>query len=332
MKKFIWDLSKFSALLIVIGNIICLFISPYYGNPDYKEKHDYLTTHETEFNAIILGSSRLYRQINPQILDSLLNEFSFKAFNLAAPATYNPETYYLYEKFLQESHSNIKYAIVELQQINEIPKNNLLTTRNYYWHNLEFLNFSISYILGSKYPELNKRSLISSYAVSFLVNIVNPFKYKIPLEENSRSCLGKKKDGYLPLDDQSSQASRHLSFKNDTSVLFGRISISKISFEHTHHEASLNKVHLKKLIDLLERSKAKGITLYFIIPPKLPAYDELLALKEALPSENVIEIADYNKYNNLYQAKYSFDVGHLNKAGASLFSEYLAQKIIQQQK
>jgi hypothetical protein len=81
------------------------------------------------------------------------------------------------------------------------------------------------------------------------------------------------------------------------------------------------------LLKLIDKSNRKGVYLIFLIPPRLQRYEELLALKEELPSENAVEIAIPNKYPMLYQVNYSFDVGHFNTKGAQLFSMYLASEL-----
>lgn len=115
-------------------------------------------------------------------------------------------------------------------------------------------------------------------------------------------------------------------FLKDTAALEKRRSIADQAFLENSHQR-FNTEHLKMLLKLIDRSNRKGVHLIFLMPPRLQRYEELLALKEELPSENVVEVANPNKYPMLYQVKYSFDVGHLNTKGAQFFSIYLAREL-----
>jgi hypothetical protein len=48
---------------------------------------------------------------------------------------------------------------------------------------------------------------------------------------------------------------------------------------------------------------------------------------EQLPCEHIVTAANPFKYPKLYDVDYSFDVGHFNTRGASLFTQYLAGEL-----
>ena len=61
------------------------------------------------------------RQIDPYIFDSTIRDQikqDVSSFNLGSPATFCPQNYYLYEKFLEsEISEKAKYCLVELMPV-----------------------------------------------------------------------------------------------------------------------------------------------------------------------------------------------------------------------
>lgn len=295
---------------------------------------------QNKYNTVILGSSRPCRGINPQILDDSLKDFQTSTFNLASPATHNPEVYYLYEKLLGSIEPNrLKYAFIELQSLHPIANENLRTIRNYYWHNLKYLHFSFKYIFKSNIPFSSKLNLIKSYIISYVYKSV--YGYKALVNNNLKQyklLLGINKDGFCTLDELAKEnggnnifRKRSISFQEDTTLLEERISIAHQAFAVKNYKPFINEVHLKKLNRLIKISQQKGVHLIFIIPPRrdeVNIYNELLAIKERLPSHHIIEIANPKKYPQLYQVEFTFDIGHFNRKGAKLYSKYLANELL----
>ncbi len=116
MKRFIYKTFFFLSFLLLLL-IIKKNITPFYiGDPIFKAKFEDFINNKENFNTISFGSSRIYRHLNTTLLDSLLNNYYLSTYNLAVGATYNPESYYLYEELIQTLDSgDIKLTFVELQ-------------------------------------------------------------------------------------------------------------------------------------------------------------------------------------------------------------------------
>ncbi|MGZ4035075.1 MAG: hypothetical protein ACXVP4_09455, partial [Bacteroidia bacterium] len=102
------------------------------------------------------------------------------------------------------------------------------------------------------------------------------------------------KDGYYSLHEEMEDTPgdnefryRLTSFLKDTTILKERINMSKVAFSEKNTGVYLNKYHLNYLKRMIEKSEAKGIQLFFIIPPRLTLkdYQELLSLAKALPEK-----------------------------------------------
>lgn len=333
IKKFLTRAVFLFLLFIAINQIQFLFTSPYYGNELYRRKFEHFEASELTYNTVFFGSSRTFRQINPALFDSLLHDYEIKSFNCGAPAVSNPEQYYLYETFLKDPPPGIRYAFMELKPINYISRVNLWTPRNYYWHTPDWVVYVYRYLSQSMLPFKNKIGYSLDYSFSLFLKYTHLGFLNMSHEKPAKQeeILGYKGNGFLPLEDQiqltpddTAFEARREEFKRDTVILAQRIRQSVEDFGSTISNEWLNRVHLTKLEQLIAQSTAKGIHLIFIIPPMLPEYRETLALQQALPSQHVIELADYRKYPEFYSRENLFDHGHLNAAGAALFTTKLA--------
>lgn len=267
MKRFVKNIVLFLVIPIIILFFFSFEINPYYGNKYYNTKFDYFHKNIEKYNTVFLGSSRIYRQINTPLLDSLMYQYNFSTFNLATPATYNPEIYYLYAKFLGNIKPNtILYAFIELQPLNKIAKKNINTTRNYYWMNLKYLFFSYNYLFNADYLD-NQKYQIKVYTKSFINKLFDFKKYKyIFIKENSdKKIIGKQ--GYYSLNQHMNDiggengfCNRFSNFMNDTSVLQKR-KIATIQVNKSYNQ-KLNKAHLEKLKRIINLSGEKGIHVF----------------------------------------------------------------------
>lgn len=328
MKAFLTRIFLFSLLLILTGQIGRIFLSPYYGNEPFHAKHEYYAVHRSEINTVFLGSSRISWQVSPRLFDSLLAAYDIKSFNLGAKGTFNPETYFLYEQILSEDCTNLKYAFVEIQPLDYIHLANINSAKNYYWHNWKYLKYSTSYLATSHYSMSQKIAVTAKYAYSFALNLIDPSRLNFLIKPKQPfPGLGAFQDGYFPMEDDPELAQRLADFRKDTSFLQVRIKNTSRSYQATSHKQHLNKAHLALLENLIRKSEEKGVTLFYIIPPKLTDYNELLALTEQLPSDHVIQVADSRKFPMLYRASTSSDIWHLNKTGSRLFTTIMAMRV-----
>jgi hypothetical protein len=154
MKRFIIKVFVFLMLPAIAYIVLNSFLDPYYGNPHYAKKYEYISENESKYNTIVFGSSLTYRQFIPKLFDSLMVDHSLSTFNMAIPAIRTPEIYYLYDKFLDEIDPGaFNYVILELKPLYLIDEVNINTQRNNYWLNLKFLIFAYKYIIDGDYMD-----------------------------------------------------------------------------------------------------------------------------------------------------------------------------------
>ena len=336
MKKFI-----IKGLILFFIIVLLLFIkkevTPFYiGNLIFKTKHEDYTKRNEKFNAVIFGSSYIYRQLNTPLFDSLLNKYELSTYNFGTGALYNPESYFLYENFLQSIDSGeIKIAFLELQSLRHFLPENQRTTRASYWNNERFLVYSIKYIQDSYYPEEKKYAMYKSFIESYLYSFIDFSILENLLRHGNAKELGV--NGFYHLEKAMIESRENLAFKNRwNDFQFGdgklklaeRVNAAQMVTESIPQEA-VNKTHLKLINHFIEASYNKGIHLIIVLPSRLAEsqYNELVGISNSLPLKNSIQLYQYPKYRELYEVDNSFDYGHLNRKGADIFTKYLAIEV-----
>lgn len=341
MKSFIIRIVFFIIIYFIIGRIISIIIPYHWGNPWYSTKIQYLEKLESNNlpNAYFFGSSRVYRQIMPAIFDSTyysLSNKNIKSFNLGAPATFCPQVYYLYEKFLNSALSqNTKYVFIELMDIDLIEEDLMHQERASYWLNLSDIFFGFNNINNN--PSINlatKTKYISNYSVSYLENLLHIGHFGQQYLDNNYynlDYLGEEKDGFFSLE-RDTMISTNETFKNqlinrnkdliaDTNALKNRSINSEKNFNSKN--IPLDVVHLNRINELIDLSEKKGVSIIFILSPRNFSLN-LIHLYNAIPENNKIQLSNSKEYPELYLMKNSFDIGHLNTKGSCIYSSLMA--------
>ncbi len=308
-------------------------------NEEFNKK---LNTYETlkktkNINTLFFGSSRIYHQISPEIYDQLMVDYKSASYNFSLPGTFNPESYFLLEKFLENDieDADIDLIIIELQSFNNLYSRNIFSHKASYWNNFPYYLYALKFILNSNYPGIEKAKLLAKYSISFIYRLTSYPKLfqninsKYPEDE-------KTKTGFVSIDDQIKK--RHPNdFENK--IREKRLSDS-LEIEKRYRasgkvnallkDKNCNSVLQKKLLKLIEKAKKKNCHLLYLIPPRLTLkdYQQTLPFTNCLPNENILQMADRDTYPHFYQAKYIIDRGHLNGAGAVLFTQKLCEQIV----
>lgn len=336
MRLFLSRIVAFISILLVLQVLITLLLPYYYGNRRFAEKLDYFEENSDKYNVLVFGSSRMYNHLIPSLFDSLLVNENVKTFNFASPGSFNPESYFLYEEFIDRNKDNkIKLVLMELQTLHHIDEGNMKTYQGNYWNSLKVLNYSLNYISNSNYTIDKKSSLRKEYISDLLYKYLSFDKLRYWKNRLlNRPKLTYEFEGYQALDKHMIENNqkvelmkRYDAFHLDTISLAANINEAKeISFLKDSI-LYLNEYYLERLNYLIDKSRDKGIHLIYIIPPRMSSYTELISLYQSLPSENIIEIANYANYPELYLSENSFDIGHLNYSGACIFTEATAKKV-----
>lgn len=340
MKLFITKLLSFGLLYFSISFIVSQFTPYHYGNPWFSTKIQHLEKSKDEiYNVFFFGSSRVYRQINPEVFDSTFNSISrekLNSFNLGAPATFNPQSYYLLENFLNSDLSkDTKYCFIELMEVDLLSDYFMHEERTSYWQNSSDILF-----VGKSNYKNNQLSLkqklksIKNYSVSYLeksLHIGHFGSQLVNTDYYNEKYLGVNNDGYYSLDydyitTDNEVVKKHLSERKNSIIKKPElINLRKDEIMKAYNNISnhYDKVNLNRILELIQKSKQNEVELIFILSPR-NGNQELINLGYQIPKQNFIDMSNPEKFGLLYSYENSFDVGHLNTQGALLYSKMIA--------
>lgn len=343
MKKFFIKIAIFIFILFFVGRIISYLIPYHWGNPWFSSKIQFLKKLDLSDrpNTYFFGSSRVYRQINPKVFDSIYNTLTtskIKSFNLGAPATFCPQTYFLYEHFLNSSLSQkTKFVFIELMDIDRIEKSLLHQERTTYWQNLSDLNFIFRSVFSN--PLINpklKFLYFKNYTISYIENIFHLGHFGQQLVTQNyyqETYVGPYRNGFFPLEydliNTNNESLKQSLIKRKESLIKEPKKLQKRSETSIEQSANLlepsDDVHIARIMQLLELSENHNIHLIFLRSPR-NSTQNISNLYSYIPIENRLDLSNAAVYPEFYSLENSFDVGHLNLRGSKLYSEILAKR------
>lgn len=344
MNKFLRNILGFFLLIFILSGIVSLIVPYHWGNPWYSAKIRHLESLPSHsYNTYFFGSSTFYRHIDPVVFDRHVNSHSnlnLQSYNMGALATFCPQSYYLFELFLEsELSSNTKYCFLELRDLETIGDAVMHQERTSYWVNKSDLMFVFrSFIKRETLTLREKISASSKYLVSYLESIFHIGHFgKLITSENyyDQKLLGPEKDGFFPLQlDYSTSTDweykAHLeeriqSLQKNPAILEKRK--TKDNEARGQPSNSYDHVHLDRVQELISKANDKNIHLIFLLSPRC-ASKEIISLSKQLESKHFINMAQPDLFSDLYLLENSFDRGHLNTKGAKIYSKYIAEQFM----
>lgn len=345
MIKFLGKCVLFLLLLSLLqaglGHFLESQRSFHWGHEYMHARMDHME-HSAPYNIMALGSSRVMCHMDPDLMDDLMSDsYPAKSFNCGLAGTFAPLTYHFYEKYLESDVPKAKYVLLELDWLMQPTPPDMHITDYKYWFNASEYLFGMQ---GTwKQPGVRKLTKLISmygYSMSYIERLWNvgllKSWYEVERDGPNTELMGLGNNGFINLEDavryasdaeiRSGMAALRDGFFADTTVLSSAKERAFLSYLELNPAQAMNQPHMQRLEDLMEKSKAKGIHLIFILSPRVYAPD-LLAMMQQLPEEHKIDLSDPRKFPEFYESKYSFDDMHLNHQGAMCYTESLASAL-----
>lgn len=311
-------------------------LPPFWGVPNLAIKWDALHRDPIPQRALI-GSSRIYRQAIPSIIDSVIGQG--RTFNAGYAATFPPATYEFLEQLLREERQLPEEILVELSNYMLFEEANLEDHR--YWYYLgprEGWGLVRHALFLPNQPRTERLGFaaraVRATTCSLLGLGLADHLLAATADTDTLLALGPAGDGGLTLEtllryrpDDEGQLARRATFRADTLAALRRA----VGLRHLYERPStggVSLVHLSRLTALLDKAHSRGVRLRFVLPPLwIDRGEDLLALVHALPDGAVIDLCHPDSFPQFYRPENMFDAGHLNDRGARLFSMELARAL-----
>jgi hypothetical protein len=297
---------------------------------------------ERPYNHVLIGSSHIYRQINPGVLDRAAGRggLALRSFNLGIPSMANPESYQLAERLIDGASPSGPLQFITLEMTNPSAKlhlDNPLIARNTHFMNLQ----AFFYFLHNDAGSLRMRTSNAFQYLQMLIASQFHIGHLRLLTALVTTGTATPKDplwlndaGFLSLDREMREKGMHI-YRHER---FQRKKAEGFNFDDlkaswaqaatwTWDRSSPrpNQAHLTRMLAMIERAREKGITLRFVITPPFGAYKHFLATAGALPAGHFVQAADPSDLPPpIIEPDMFFDKDHFNEAGAALYSEAFA--------
>lgn len=305
MKQF---LQKSVFILTVLGIVLggVEFYARSIDTSSLKSKCEYLNKNKNEIEGIVLGPSHSMRGINPAFFDR-------NVATLALPGCPFSISYLFFEKF--KHIPNLKFVILDLS------KGILSTSLSDSWLKKERVGYYFSL-------DLEEKSWRDYFYIQYpLRNIFNQKRRGHPTnkwgfyEKVKKRGTTFKKEGL----DSIRLAETHERKKGSVDKFF------------RDYDDSVYKDNVIKLQNIVAYTKANGIKLFLISPPKYYIFNELINSRTLLMEKRDDAISDlidnqtvyFWDYQETYQNKPDIfnNINHLNVEGAEFFTKELNHRI-----
>ena len=325
-----------SFIACVVINDACM---PEPEVPAVSEKLRYLKRSGDAYNVLFIGSSRVHHQIIPELFDRLMHEagIEVRSFNLGIDGIRPPEDAFLLEHALQNRHKPVLWVIQEANPIRFREGEQIHDgLRGSYWRDgprmlLLFRRLLTGQAPGSKnvwqrFGEfLHDSGDFWGHCALWLpkglhlgqgVSILRGFCTHT-LAVTSTDALGERLDGFLSAGNQPMTAERTGEYVKDMAAL-----------EHSPAAIDYGDPTSQQLIQwsqqLVERHGGRLI----LVDPPTTNDSKFYPDSHYGRVPPVFDFSDAHQFPELYAYDKRKDSGHLNQAGAELFTRLIVKRLL----
>lgn len=340
MKKFLKNCILILLFVVIIIGTSKIFVPYYWGNSNFATKILYLKKNQNTYNSFFFGSSIVHHQINPKIFDSIVNQKTsekIKSFNLGSPATFPPQSYYLYENFLKKDlNPSTKYIFIQLKELS-IPSR---PVRDEYWQNFSDVLFLFRTVHEDK--TLNFRRKFAYYRHTIYRYTKNIFAdnqlgtYLFTTNFYDSIYLGENNNGFVSLEYQYEHTTNETN-KSGMKELRNKLLDEKFKVRELNANDVKNMIdqvgnevsstHLNRMLHLIDISNEKGVQLIFFISPRT-TNQNIIDIYKQLPEKHKIEFSQSLGFSELFKKENLYDEGHLNTKGSNLYCKIFADEFV----
>ncbi len=289
------------------------------------------------FDIAFLGSSRVYRHVNPRVVDRELASPLGRAetVNLGVPGLTVAEQFDLVAQWLGSFSSPPRYVVVEPILNASLDADNLDSERVIRFHRPHDTAFLLRFTAGARMTARRKVLYSARHLQAFGYYWLNYGKIAALLRRpDSRAYLDPTLAGFMPLGDDIDPALA----PRESSILAPDFLARRIDDAlRTGDVADLAPVEVEVLVRLVRAVRRLGVRPILFLPPRLEwdrrggspvlVFSEGRAIRRAvaadLPEVPLLDYTDPREFPEFYRAELWYDATHLGTTGAEQFSRRL---------
>ena len=294
--------------------------------PTVTEKLTRYAAAGDEYDVLVLGSSRTYRQVIPAVLDEAMAAGGkpTRTFNLGIDGMRPPEDTYVLEKALALRRKPLRFVIVECNNIRfELRAEDADTVRAVYWHDgkrlatLARLGFPKDKKRGrfEKFPDFWKHAEYWFQNVTQFGRGGEVLSARVFGTKPSFNVIGA--DGFKDSPVRAGLSGKELA-TYETEVEQMRKTAPRVFLAE-----KVSQEELAEKRRIIERAGAKMI---LVVPP-YPMTKRFLP-EDVREQAAVIDFSNPLEFPTLYTPEHRLDEGHTNRAGSEIYTRLIAERLL----
>jgi hypothetical protein len=329
-----------TAVFVGAFTLICALIGAMLPMPEVatvSAKLAHFSRHRDDYDTLFIGSSRVYRQIDPALFDRLTSEqgIDSHSFNFGIEAMHSPEDLYLCEQILALKPARLKRVFLESSGFyHTFPNRDTESMRVVYWHDARRLFLLSKLIFSTAEKPVKPRSwekeltaqtekfnLFGQHLAIFFKRFCNLGQYASlfsfasePPDRAHRMSLGPAEDGFKPLD---------FPFEGVELEQYKKRCLDLI--RQPARKSQLPPLAAKSLDSLIKAIRRTGAEITILISPTM---NSERFYPKAKSDVSVLDFSNLTEWPALFASEHRFNSGHLNSAGAAIYTRALAGSYI----
>lgn len=296
--------------------------------PQVSAKLRYLESQQEKVDVIFLGSSRVRRQIPPDVFDAemALRGHHLRSLNLGIDAMTFPELGKFTQEVLDRRPPGLKYIIVDLNVIRRVvyPADDATAPRSIWWHDWRHTSMVLRDLAQNPEPLPSKSVSAFDIAVSHsMLMLGNSVRLGegavwmketlVPKEEESDTELAQR--GYHPEEGEIKASEEKDYMTRLEEMKSGNI---------TQLEDPVQSEAYRDYSRLCEQC---GVKIVFVMMPIASRRRPPLPPADVIANHYLLEFDNPTKYPLLYAKENRYDAQHVNNRGATILTRLIAGQL-----
>lgn len=330
----------------VVGALALSLCAPWPEEYGYATKLQYFEEHKDEFDVVFIGSSRIFRGVDPRIVDAELAAAGvpLRSFNLAVGGMGAFETDHLLHRIAELKPARLRWVMFEGLQFDPtfIRTENTYSARSVFWHTPAETKNALHATGQLEAPWFEKLGLYVTHVQLMLwkyANYGSGQSFVAAITGVSRDPFGRALTTEQLADGRGYQSLEILSDKDDAK-LRAEMLANRQRFEQKIAELTTERLRRPDLADSnitalraqYRAAESIGARLVYLLLPAVPAPPEILALHERGDIPLLFDFYQPDAYPEMFDVNQYYDAGHFNREGATQFSQLLGRALAKQLK
>ena len=326
----------------ILAEIALEAVLPWAGTDLLGQKMAQLESDVDGYDAVFVGSSRVYRQLEPDTFDAVFAAagLPMRSFNLGVPDMRMLEVLFLARWLLDADPARLELLVVDAESDPLfIREENLTTERIVRWHDAR--NFAA--ILR----EVRRTSATPAVALYRAARHAEPFVHHVAHLGRAVDRLGAllappppeappEQRGFFAGDEEMVQ-SPSAAQRRELELFHGRLhddlgrwrrDIERLSASRSAG-ALTDPFEIELFAELQGMAARRGVRVVFLLDARPEETPNLVWAAENGVVETLLRFDDPLRYAELYDPALRFDRHHVNRAGAGLYTAEVARRLVE---